>query len=89
MDPNREVPPQFLLATLEMKDGESVGGLISNETATTVTLRLPGGSEKIVPRAAIASLKTLPQSLMPEGLEACLSPQDMADLIQFIFGSSN
>ena len=85
VDPNREVLPQHFIVSIETKDGESVGGLIRNETATTVTLRQPGGTEKTVSRAAIVSLKTLPQSFMPEGLEAGLSAQDMADLIQFIF----
>ena len=35
-------------------------------------------------RANVATLRSLGQSLMPEGLEAGLSPQDMADLIQFL-----
>jgi putative membrane-bound dehydrogenase-like protein len=88
VDPNREVLPQFFIATIEMKDGESIGGLIRNETATTVTLRQPAGAEKTLSRADIVSVKTVPQSFMPEGLEAGLSPQDMADLVQFIFQPS-
>jgi hypothetical protein len=38
-----------------------------------------------VPRDRIATLKTQSQSLMPEGLERGLTPEDMADLIAFLF----
>jgi putative heme-binding domain-containing protein len=85
VDPNREVLPQYFIVTIETRDGESVGGMIRNETATTVTLRQPGGSERTVSRADIASMKTSSQSFMPEGLEAGLSAQDIADLIEFLF----
>lgn len=84
VDPNREVLPQYFICSVELKDGESVGGLIRNETATTVTLRQPGGAERTLSRATISTMKTTPQSFMPEGLEAGLSVQDMADLIEFI-----
>jgi putative heme-binding domain-containing protein len=88
VDPNREVLPQYFICSVETKDGESISGIVRNETATTVTLRQPGGSERTVPRSNIASMKTASQSFMPEGLEAGLSTQDMADLIQFIFEPS-
>ena len=89
VDPNREVLPQFFISTLEMKDGESIGGLIRNETATTVTLRQPGGAERTLARSGIASIKSSSQSFMPEGLESGLSAQDMADLIAFIFETTH
>lgn len=89
VDPNREVLPQYFIVSLETKDGESVGGIIRNETATTVTLRQPGGAERTVSRADIAAMKTSSQSFMPEGLEAGLSAQDIADLIEFLFEPSH
>ncbi len=76
--------PQYFMVSIETKDGESVGGIIQNETATTVTLRQPGPSERTVSRANIAAMKTSSQSFMPEGLEAGLSAQDVADLIEFL-----
>jgi putative heme-binding domain-containing protein len=84
VDPNREVLPQFFVVTLETRDGETIVGMMRNETATTVTLRQPGGGERTVSRSDIASLKTSIQSLMPEGLEAGLSHQEIADLIEFL-----
>ena len=85
IDPNREVMPQFMAYAVETKDGEGLLGMLENETATAVTLRLPGGIRKTLPRSAIASLKSQQQSLMPEGLESGLTAQDLADLMEFIF----
>jgi putative heme-binding domain-containing protein len=87
VDPNREVMPQFFLVTIDAKDGETITGIVRNETATTVTLRQPGGTERTVARTDIAMMKTSSQSFMPEGLEAGLSAQDIADLIEFLFES--
>jgi putative heme-binding domain-containing protein len=84
VDPNREVLPQYFIVSIDMKDGESVGGIIHAETATTVTLRQPGGAERTVARADIAAMKTTNRSFMPEGLEAGLADQDIADLLEFL-----
>jgi putative heme-binding domain-containing protein len=84
VDPNRDVSAAYYVCQIETRDGESFGGLLKTETATTVTLLQPGGVEKTVPRAALTSLRFQSQSLMPEGLEAGMSPQDMADLLAFL-----
>jgi putative membrane-bound dehydrogenase-like protein len=84
LDPNREVAPQFASYLVETRDGESFSGLIVNESANSVTLRMSGGAESVVARANIASLQSQGKSLMPEGLEEGLSQQDMADLLEFI-----
>jgi hypothetical protein len=59
------------------------------ETATTVTLRQPGGIEGTLPRANIATMKTTRQSLVREGLEGGLRNQDVADLVEFVFNPGN
>jgi len=71
----------YLVAT---KDGESLLGLIANENATSVTLRQAFGVENVILRSRIQKLQSSSQSMMPEGLEASLSPQEMADLLEFI-----
>jgi putative heme-binding domain-containing protein len=85
LDPNREVLPQFFICTVESVDGETVVGFLESESATSVTLRQPGGLKRTLSRNRIKSLKTQHQSLMPEGLESGLTPDDMADLIAFLF----
>jgi putative heme-binding domain-containing protein len=84
IDPNKEVAPQFLAFNLETKDGESYSGLIVSDTAAGVTLRQAFGREDTLARAQIKSMRSPGQSLMPEGLEAGLTPQQMADLLTFI-----
>ncbi len=61
-----------------------MAGLISVETANNVVLKLPGGVELPVLRGDIASQQPSNRSLMPEGMETVLKPQDVADLIAWI-----
>jgi len=72
--------PQLHLLTTQ---GDSVTGCIVAETAASVTLRRPGQADLTVPRQQIQELKADGTSLMPDGLEAGLSMQDMADLLEF------
>jgi putative membrane-bound dehydrogenase-like protein len=84
IDPNREVPPNYLNYIVETQDGESLMGLVANENATSVTLRRAFGDETVVPRSSIRRLQSSNLSVMPEGLEAAMSQQDMADLLEFV-----
>ncbi len=84
LDPNREVAPNFLSYAIETKEGESLSGVLASENANSVTLRMAGGAESVIARANIASLQSQGRSLMPEGLEEGLKPQDLADLLEYI-----
>ena len=84
IDPNREVRPEFVAYVVETKDDESYVGLVVNETSTSVTLLQAYGKEDVIPRVNIAKMHSQGQSVMPEGLEQNLTPQDMADLLEHI-----
>jgi putative heme-binding domain-containing protein len=84
IDPNREVRPEFVSYVLETEDGESLVGLIANESATSVTVRQAYGKEQVIPRSQINKMRSQKQSLMPEGLETGLTQQDVADLLGYI-----
>jgi len=84
LDPNREVAPQYTAYTVETTDGDSQLGILSAETASTVTLKMAAGQETTLPRSQIKSLRSSNLSMMPEGLEEGLKPQDFADLMQYI-----
>jgi putative heme-binding domain-containing protein len=84
LDPNREVASQYSAYLIETKDGDSLLGIIVNDTAASITLRQAYGTETVVLRNNIKKLKNQGQSLMPEGLEDGLKPQDLADLLEFI-----
>ena len=63
-----------------------LSGILVSETATSVQLRMAGGAEETLLRANLAKLEALPNSLMPAGLEAAISRQDLADLLAFLKG---
>jgi putative membrane-bound dehydrogenase-like protein len=84
LDPNREVVPNFLAYTVETKDGKSIYGLIAEETAASLTMKRPDGVTESVLRSNVAKIEGAGVSLMPDGLEAAINPEQMADLIAFL-----
>jgi putative membrane-bound dehydrogenase-like protein len=84
LDPNREVSPNFALYIVETNDGRTLAGLIASETAGNLTLKRADGGTDTVLRSEIKSLTSPGISLMPEGLEAAITPQQMADLIAYL-----
>ncbi|HXW04461.1 MAG TPA: PVC-type heme-binding CxxCH protein [Vicinamibacterales bacterium] len=88
LDPNRTVEARYRLYLAETRDGRNVMGIIQQESDASLTLRQPFGPAVTLPRASIASLESLEQSMMPEGLDEGLSVQDMADLLEYIVTSA-
>ena len=84
LDPNREVAPIYLNYNVATRDGRIVTGLIADESANTVTLKRAEGVTEVVPRNRIEEIASTSLSLMPEGLEKGLEPQDFADLIAYL-----
>ncbi len=84
LDPNREVAPQYYGYSIDTRDGENHSGLIASEDGQNVTLKAAFGTTTAVSRSDIAAMKSTGMSIMPEGLEAGLDHQKMADLIEFI-----
>lgn len=82
--PNREVYPGYTLYQVETKDGALHAGILEAESPGAVTLVLPLGLRKTIPRSKLKSLRALPVSLMPNGLEQTMSPQELANLIALI-----
>ncbi|MSU34833.1 MAG: c-type cytochrome [Pedosphaera sp.] len=88
LDPNREVAPNFAAWTAETRGGETVTGLLVRETTTSIALRQAGGQEVVIDRSRLSSFRTDGRSLMPEGLEVGLSPQQVADLLLLLSGEA-
>ena len=84
LDPNRNVPPDFMEYSAVLTDGRVVGGLLRDPTPTTVTFRRDKAESVVVPRARIDVIKSTGKSFMPEGLEKKISVQQMADLLAFL-----
>ncbi|HEV7406053.1 MAG TPA: PVC-type heme-binding CxxCH protein [Chthoniobacteraceae bacterium] len=84
--PDAEIAPVFTAYLAETKDGRTLAGLLASETTTSITLRMPLAQEETILRSNLAKLTALPNSLMPTGLDAALSKQDLADLLAFLKG---
>ncbi len=80
-DPNAAIEPRYQAQILKLKNGSEFAGIVVAETANNLTLRLPGGSEQAALRSDIATQTAPGKSLMPEGLETVLRPQDLADIL--------
>ncbi|MDP6502233.1 MAG: c-type cytochrome, partial [Planctomycetota bacterium] len=64
-----------------------LSGILVSETATSIALMGPEAKQETVLRADIVQLQTTGQSLMPEGLQQGLTPQQMADLIAWVLSA--
>ena len=84
LDPNKEVAAQYMSFLVQTRTGESYLGVIAEDTATQLTLKMPGGIAKTILRADVSGSSSDGRSLMPEGLEGGLTTQDMADLLTYI-----
>ena len=84
LTPSSAIEPRFIACTVRTNDGRTLAGIVREETATSLTVAQPGGITETLLRSNVAEIATLPISLMPEGLDATLTPQEMADLIAFV-----
>ena len=84
LDPNREAQPSFQTYTVVTKQGKIHTGIISAETAASLTLKRAEAKEDVILRETVDELISTGQSLMPEGLEKDIDKQALADLIAFI-----
>jgi putative heme-binding domain-containing protein len=84
LDPNREVAPPYIAFQIDTKDGESLIGVIVNDSSSSITVRQAFGKEDAILRSNVRRMLSQGQSLMPEGLEQGLSPGDFASLLEYI-----
>ena len=84
LDPNASVDPTYAGYSATLTDGVVLFGRVLSETSNHITLRLLDGSDRSLRREEIESLQNSGRSLMPDGLEAGMTQQDLADLIRFL-----
>ena len=84
LDPSAIIEPGFMAYHCTLKNGEQLYGVIATETSASLTLKMAGNVTKSVLRSDIEKLQSTGASLMPEGLEAALTPQSLADLIAYL-----
>jgi len=87
LDPNRRLTGEYAAVAVVTKEGEAFTGLVSGETPVAVQLTLAEGRTETIPRSGIEVLRGTGRSLMPEGFEQALTPEEFADLLEFLRGS--
>ena len=58
--------------------------MVADETSNAITLTGQDGKQSVILRAQLEELRSTGKSLMPEGLEKELSPQDIADVSAYL-----
>ncbi len=90
--PDAEIAPAFAAYTCETKNGRSFAGILMSETPASITVRQPGGAEETVLRATRSKpahrALACRARLMPTGLDAAMSAQDLADLLVYLKGDA-
>lgn len=84
LDPNMAINPNYVSVSIETKDGELYTGIMTAETSDAITLLQAQGIKATLSRNEIERLESNGTSLMPEGLEATMSPQQLRDLVAFL-----
>ena len=83
IDPNAVIGKDYLLTSIETKDGRTAAGILQRQTASAVTL-VNQAETVTLARDAIKSLQQHELSLMPPGLLQGMSESEAADLVAYL-----
>jgi putative heme-binding domain-containing protein len=83
-DPNLLIGTAYQAVTLRTARGRVLTGLLVEDSAARVVVKLQGGKQETVARKNVEELTPSKMSLMPEGIEKLLKGQEIADLFAFL-----
>lgn len=84
LDPNRAVEARYVNYFATTKKGQTFSGILTGETSTSITLTANDGKQHQLLRNELDDLSSTGKSMMPDGIEKDLSPQDLADIIEHV-----
>lgn len=84
LDPNRAVDQRYAEYVAVTTDGIVKNGVLVEETGNAITLRGQQAEQTTLLRSQLESLTSSGKSLMPEGLEKQITPDEMSDLLAFL-----
>jgi putative heme-binding domain-containing protein len=82
--PSKAIADQFVSWKVDTLDGQSVIGLLVQETATVITIRDANGKDHAIPVKEIEKHSKNLVSLMPDNLVAALSEDELIDLVEYL-----
>jgi putative heme-binding domain-containing protein len=83
-DPSLVIGEAYQARIVRTDDGRTLTGLLAEDSEQRVVLKVQGGKLETVSRDEVVAMKVSDLSLMPEGIEKQLQPQEIADLFAFI-----
>ncbi len=84
LDPNAEIREGYENIVIRTHDHRLLSGFLVEDGAHAIVLRMLDGANATIPRADIRSMKPTGRSLMPEGLLAGLTDQQLRDLFAYL-----
>ncbi|HJT36387.1 MAG TPA: PVC-type heme-binding CxxCH protein [Pirellulales bacterium] len=84
LDPSRNVEGNYRVYTVVTDDGRVLNGLLAAETKTSIELIDAEAKRHAVLRENIDELAASTKSLMPEGFEKQVPPEDIVNLLEFL-----
>jgi len=84
LEPSASIAVGFSTTVIRTKSGELFQGIVKESNDQAIGLMGSDGKLLQIKTADIDQQKTTDQSLMPEGLEGTMSPQQFADLIAYL-----
>jgi putative heme-binding domain-containing protein len=84
LSPSKTIEPQYSTHLALTDDGTIVTGLKILETSAVVVIRTPDGKDVRLQKVDVDTLRAQPQSLMPSGLAAEMTAQELSDLLAFL-----
>jgi putative heme-binding domain-containing protein len=84
LDPSREIREGFEQMHVQTRDGRLLSGFLTDRTDKLLILRGIDGSDAVVEQSQVESTYVSPRSLMPEGLLAGLSDQQLRDFFAYL-----
>ncbi|MEZ6109472.1 MAG: hypothetical protein R3C99_00225 [Pirellulaceae bacterium] len=83
-DPSLVIGAAYQPRVVITDSGRVLTGLLVEESDSRIVLKMQGGKQEVIPREDIDELTVSQLSMMPEGVEKQLTPQEIADLFAFL-----
>jgi putative heme-binding domain-containing protein len=84
LDPNRVIGQPYYQRVVLLKSGQIKTGLLHGEDDSSITLKGEQAALDVIQKKDIDDTKIVEKSLMPEGLDKNLTPDDFRDLVRYL-----
>ena len=85
LDPNAGISFGYETHQFELKSGDEAYGLLISETADEVAVKDLKGIVTRLKKSAIGERRQLKTSIMPTSLQLTMTPQELVDLVEYLF----